>query len=105
MNTRLVLSGIALAGIMLSSAERRQAPAFSSADRERARAFWSVQDRYIVAPAPKPEVRLTVAGSQWLFKYGHSKGGGKLVPTVDAKPIGAAQGWEDWINAKVAFDR
>lgn len=105
MNIRLVFAGIALTGIVAAPAANRQMPAFSEADRARAHAFWAAEDRYQVAPAPKQQVRLTVEGSQWLFKYGHSKGGAKLVPTVDAKPAGAAQAWEDWINAKVAFDR
>ena len=106
MNKRTVFAGVALAGMAVVYAAGRQAPVFSDTDRERAHAFWSVEDRYQVAPAPKAEVRLTVAGSQWLFKYGHSRGGtAKLVPTADAKPAGASLAWEDWINAKVAFDR
>ncbi|MHB8636379.1 MAG: hypothetical protein ACYC96_07895 [Fimbriimonadaceae bacterium] len=105
MNTRTILGGIAVAAVVAASAASPQHPAFSAADRERAKAFWSGQDRYVVTAAPNPVVRLTVAGSRWLYKYGRSKGGGKLVPTVDAKPAGAAPAWEAWITAKVAFDR
>ncbi|HLK13635.1 MAG TPA: hypothetical protein VKT78_02420 [Fimbriimonadaceae bacterium] len=105
MNTRLLFAGIALTGIVFAPAAGRQTPAFTDADRDRVLAFWKPDDRYRVAPADKQEVRLTVAGSQWLFAYGHIKGSGKLIPTVDAKPGGAPQAWEDWINAKVAFDR
>jgi hypothetical protein len=105
MNKRQLFAGIALTGIVFASAQNPQSPAFTDVDRERAKAFWSADDRYHSVPAAKQEVRLTVAGSQWLFKYGHIKGSGKLVPTVDAKPAGASQAWEDWINAKVAFDR
>jgi len=105
MNKRLVFAGVALTGIVVAHAINRQMPAFSDADRARAQRLLGAEDRYQVAPAPKRQVRLTVDGSQWLFKYGHSKPGGKLIPTVDAKPAGARQAWEDWINAKVAYDR
>jgi hypothetical protein len=104
MKSHLIFAGLALTGIVMAAAHR-QAPEFSDSDRQRAISFWQNGERYVVAPSPKQQVRLTVAGSQWLFKYAHSKGGGKINPNIDAKPAGSPKAWEDWINAKVSFDR
>lgn len=105
MNRSRVLAGIALTGIVVAPALSWQQPAFTDEDRARAKAFWAVADRYVVTPGAMPEVRLTVAGSEWLYKYGHLKSKSKLIPTVDVKPAGVPQAWEDWITAKVAYDR
>lgn len=85
---------------------------FSDAERQRIYDYWSVPDRYEVglpadAPAKGPwQVRLTVEGSQWLWKYNKARGLSKSSPEVDPGAQTEDQKpWESWIDAKVAHDR
>ena len=49
------------------------------------------------------QVRLTVEGSVWLRNYSRSRGIGKSQPNLVA--TSTRTDWENWINAKVAWDR
>lgn len=104
MKSHLIFAGLALTGIVVAS-HLKQSPVFSDSDRQRAISYWQSADRYTVTPSDTKQVRLTVAGSQWLYNYAHSKGGGKINPDALAKPAGASSAWEQWINAKIAYDR
>jgi hypothetical protein len=82
---------------------------FSSSDRDSVMRYWSRPDRYTVSipddatTAGIWQVRLTVAGSQWLWNYQKGK---RVPPTETPVPqSGQEKDWDTWIQAKVAHDR
>lgn len=88
------------------------AQSFSPEDRTRIAAYWSEPDRYTVSAPPDAalkgpyQVRLSIAGSQWLWTYDRARGVGKGPPTQDPKATTEDQKlWEAWIQKKIAFDR
>mgnify|MGYP005837070479 CR=1 FL=1 len=74
--------------------------------------FWSAPGRHTVTAPPDMttngpwQVRLTVAGSTWLWNYNRARGAAKVPPgqTPAAQSPQEAE-WERWIDAKVAWDR
>jgi hypothetical protein len=85
---------------------------FTDAERARIVTFWNAPGRYKISVPPNAakngpwQVRLTADGSIWLLAYQKAVGAAKAPPTVDATasaPETAA--WEDWVKAKVAYDR
>jgi hypothetical protein len=85
---------------------------FSSPERARVTEFWALPERYTVVMPPTLEqsgpfqVRLTSAGSVWLWNYGNARGLSKGAMLNGAPPANEQQrGWENWIDAKVAWDR
>ena len=105
---------LALAALGIAASNAHQPPqsaVFSDADRKRALDFWAPADRYAIAPTPAAAgqgptvVRLTAAGSQWLWSYSRLKSTAKQPPTLDARSAAPGSPWETWIDAKVAFDR
>jgi hypothetical protein len=84
-------------------------PLFSAEERDSVLRYWSDPIRYTsTVPADALEkglwqVRLTVAGSKWLWDYQRGK---KIPPTSTPIPQTEEQKqWEDWIKAKLARDR
>ncbi len=82
---------------------------FTDAERKGIVDTWLAPGRYTVG-APKSasesgpwQVRLTVAASKWFWNYQRATGAGKLPPSQD--PVVPTPGWEDWIKAKLAYDR
>jgi hypothetical protein len=82
---------------------------FSNEERTAVLHYWSQPGRYSVSlpddalTAGVWQVRLTVAGSQWLWNYQKGK---KVPPTQNPAPQTEQQvEWEKWIQAKLARDR
>lgn len=80
--------------------------------KPKAQAFWQTPGRYVsglpsnVGIIGKWQVRLTVAGSQWLWNYNRARGLGKVAPNQTAQPQSPdQQAWQQWIDAKILFDR
>lgn len=77
---------------------------FQPDEKAKVLAFWRAPDRYYCSIPPSAmtdgiwQVRLTVAGSQWLWNHQ----GGKKNPLLNPS---SANPWEKWINAKLARDR
>ncbi len=83
---------------------------FNDSERAAVVSFWNQPGRYSCVYLNDPKgswvVRLTAEGSQWLWRYNKARGLSKTNPLVDAGPITSDQAdWENWIDAKVAFDR
>lgn len=85
---------------------------FSSDEARAVMAYWNEPGRYemrVPADAPRQglwRVRLTVAGSTWLWGYNRARNIPKGPPSQNAAPQNPEQvEWEKWIDAKVAFDR
>ncbi len=85
---------------------------FSDKERADIVSFWNEPGRYqTIAPAWAPQtgpyqVRLTVAGSTWLWNYNKVRGLGKVAPTAEPPVQNAEQAvWQKWIDAKIAYDR
>ena len=82
--------------------------AFNTFEREKILAYWAQSERYtsFVPESTKGtwQVRLTSDGSLWLWALNQKRGLGKIfsnpVPRNDEE-----RKWEDWISAKVAYDR
>lgn len=93
----------------------RTDPLFSPAERARIVAFWSAPDRYRVDLPPDSaktgpwKVGLTPDGSKWLHSYQRAVGAAKIPPTQDAIATAESRpntvNWENWVAAKVAWDR
>ncbi len=86
-------------------------PLFSSFERDRILAYWREPDRYTCAVPEKADrqglwqVRLTVSGSLWLLNYNRARGV-KAPPTqIPGAQNEEQKAWEQWIDAKVAYDR
>lgn len=85
---------------------------FAEDERAHIVSFWNAQGRYRVGmplDAPKKgvwQIRLTPAGSLWLWKYQNALGLGKTAPTTDFT-LTATQNeeWKQWVQRKVESDR
>jgi hypothetical protein len=84
---------------------------FSEADRTAAMDYWREPGRYSVVP-PKEfkskglwQVRLTVAGSTWLWNFNKARGVA-MKPTTDMSGTTERDKiWDAWVDAKIARDR
>ena len=90
------------------------APVFTEDERTRIVTFWNAPDRYKIGVAANVEkkglwqVRLTVDGSQWFWRYQNAIGAGKAPPTVspgENTSVPAFAAWKTWVAAKIAYDR
>ncbi|MGV3617646.1 MAG: hypothetical protein ACO1SV_20160 [Fimbriimonas sp.] len=105
MRAQTVLLTMSLAAIGFG-----QAPSvFTPQERDAVLKFWSRPDRYTVGlPGDVTEkgawqVRLTVAGSTWLWNYQKGK---KILPLAAPVPQTEEQkAWEAWVTARIARDR
>lgn len=84
-------------------------PAFTPEERASIQAYWNDPTRYTttlpddVLVRGAWQVRETVPGSQWLWNYQRGK---KIPPTVNPVAVTDEQkNWEDWIDAKLRYDR
>ncbi len=99
--SRIALLTLALAS--LSPAQAPARPAFEDDERHRIMAYWAEPGRYTADAPPDTakrgvwQVRLTPAGSVWLWNLTRGK---KVPPTQNA-----ASPWDAWIKAKIAHDR
>lgn len=84
---------------------------FDDNDKRAVVSYWSESSRYHVAPPADFkkkglwQVRLTVAGSTWLWNFNKARGV-SMKPTQDS--TGDAERdkvWDAWIDAKVNYDR
>ncbi len=98
---------VVLAAISVVSAT--SLAAFRSFEKDKILAYWNQPDRYAsgIPEGTKGgpwQVRLTPEGSLWLWALNQKRGLGKVfgtpVPRNDEE-----RSWEDWIDAKVAYDR
>ncbi|MDE2127063.1 MAG: hypothetical protein KGJ62_10775 [Armatimonadetes bacterium] len=85
-------------------------PAFTPAERAAIVAWWAQPNRYqtsIDLGAHGPFcVRLTADASRWFLKYQIAVGQARMPPTQDASGTTATtQSWEQWVQARVAWDR
>ena len=85
------------------------AGAFSPAEVKNIQQYWGAPGRYASA-LPKNsaqqgmwQVRLTVSGSGWIWRYNKLRGVGKGAPT-NAPTSGRVE-WDAWLTAKIAWDR
>ncbi|MCC7434543.1 MAG: hypothetical protein IT363_07645 [Methanoregulaceae archaeon] len=95
------------AGVMLSLGGLSIA-GFNPSEKERILAYWNEPGRY---EARQPEslkqpwaVRYTPEGSLWLWAYNNKRGYGKIF-VVPAPRNEREKQWEDWIEAKIAYDK
>ncbi len=96
--------------LLLAPACQAQAPEFSDRERLDLVKFWSAPGRYALAPLEDPKgpwkVRLTTDGSLWLWNYNKARGLGKTPPGSVPPAANPQQAlWENWIDARVAWDR
>lgn len=88
-----------------------QAGSFTREEVERILAYWRAPGRYEASVPPSAvlkgewQVRLTPAGSKWLWDYGRARGLVKGPPSQISVPQGNSKTWEAWIDARVAHDR
>lgn len=85
---------------------------FTPAEREEIEKYWAEAERYRVGLPANVErdglwqVRLTPAGSLWLWSYDRARGLGKTPPNQPAPILNDEQrAWDAWIDARVAWDR
>jgi hypothetical protein len=107
MRAQLVLLTMSFAAV--GFAQTATTPIFSPSERSAVLKFWSRPDRYTVAlpfdvlDNGAWQVRLTVAGSTWLWNYQKGK---KLNPHATPVPQTEEQKvWEAWVTARIARDR
>lgn len=101
-----------LAVLYAATTDRKEAAMFTAEEVTAVMEFWAEPGRYTVtAPddvaANGPwQVRLTVAGSTWLWNYNRARGLGKGPPGQNPGARNPQEvEWERWIDAKVAWDR
>ncbi len=89
-------------------------PVFTDDERARSIAFWNAPDRYKIGVTENVDkkglwqVRLSVDGSQWFWKYQNAIGAGKAPPTQSPGDNPAAStfaAWKTWVAAKLDYDR
>lgn len=85
---------------------------FTDEERAKVLRFWNEPGRYSITAPPDVAakgpwtVRLSIAGSQWLWNYDRARGLGKGPPTQSAAAANPEQkAWEAWIDAKLNWDR
>lgn len=83
--------------------------AFQSVEREKILAYWSQPDRYVVTSPDGQkggpwQVRQTPEGSLWLWALNQKRGLGKTF-AVGVARNDEERTWEDWIDAKYAYDK
>jgi hypothetical protein len=112
----LVVSTCSLAGVVLLPRPDAAplAPLFTDDERRAFVAYWNMPGRMVVdLPTEAAQrgawtVRLTPEGSEWLLRYQRIVTGGRKIPpseSVGADSVGSTAGWEDWLKAKVSYDR
>jgi hypothetical protein len=84
---------------------------FTDAERAQLIVYWAAPNRYAVSLPDRSvgapwQVRLTVEGSLWLWRYQRAIGAGKAPPTADptAQTDGVAE-WKAWVLKKSAYDK
>lgn len=96
-----------VAGLMLSLGGLSVA-GFNPSEKERILAYWNEPGRYEVRqPSTLKQpwvVRYTPEGSLWLWAYNNKRGYGKIF-VVPAPRNEQEKRWEDWIEAKIAYDK
>ena len=86
-------------------------PQFNDTERGKVIAFWNTPGRYragVPQDAQKKgvwQIRLTPAGSLWLWKYQNALGLGKVAPTTDFTTTAQNEEWKQWVQRKVDYDR
>jgi hypothetical protein len=116
MKRRLTFAALAIASLCATAYAIRQSgtpiqPVFSDAERQDVLDFWKPADRYLVSQASPSggqgayAVRLTTAGSTWMWNVNHLKSTAKTSPNLDAPAALVGTPWDTWIAAKVAWDR
>lgn len=87
-----------------------QQPIFMPEERAAIVSYWSVPGRYTMGLPPTAlkngpwQVRLTPDGSRWFWAYQRAIAGpGKPPPNLDIKAT--APEWENWVQAKLDYDR
>jgi len=108
MRTRALLFTLALATV--GCAQSQNSALFTAEERDAVRAYWARPDRYTVKlPQDAMErgvwqVRLTTAGSQWLWNYQRGK---KILPGMDvvSNMSDEQKEWEKWVTARIERDR
>ncbi len=83
--------------------------AFQSFEREKILAYWSQPDRYVITSPDGQkggpwQVRQTPEGSLWLWALNQKRGLGKTF-AVGVARNDEERTWEDWIDAKYAYDK
>jgi hypothetical protein len=103
---------ITVVGLSVAGSPESARTRFSDSERARALTYWAEPTRYHVSSPPEAakegpwQVRLTVEGSTWLWNYNRARNLPKVPPGEVPPPLTAEQqGWEKWIDAKVAWDR
>jgi len=87
-----------------------QQPLFTGDEKRDIMRYWSAPGRYRLAPPADFktkglwQVRLTVAGSTWLWTFNRARGVA-MKPTQDSSGGERDKQWDAWIDAKVAYDR
>lgn len=98
----LVLLGIGMAALSAAAS-------FTRAEIDQIRRFWIEPGRYAktdpdnMRRAGKYQVRLTVAGSEWIWNYYRARGYGKVNPSTD--PLSIKDAMDQWLEQRVAYDR
>ena len=86
---------------------------FSDEERAKITAYWTMPERYKIQPPDSVakkglwQVRLTVEGSLWFWKYQSAIGASKAPPTqspTDQNATPALAAWKHWVDAKLAYD-
>jgi len=107
MEIGLAIRATALAAVLGTAAF--SAAGFKSFEKDKVLAYWNQPSRYQVSLPDTVktgpwQVRLTCDGSLWLWCYNNKRGLGKTFTTPVARSD-EERSWEDWIDAKVAYDR
>jgi hypothetical protein len=84
----------------------QSSPFWTDTEKKQIQAFWTQKGRNEATSKPNFVVRLTTAGSVWLWEYNRKRGKSKVPPSQVPVPASEQEiTWEKWIDAKVAFDR
>ncbi len=107
MEIGLAIKATALAAVFGTAA--LSAAGLKSFEKDKVLAYWNQPSRYQVglpdtSKSGPWQVRLTCDGSLWLWCYNNKRGLGKSFSTPIARND-EERSWEDWIDAKVAYDR
>lgn len=85
---------------------------FTDVERAKIATYWNEPGRYSVSAPPEAaktgpwQIRLTTEASIWFLAYQKAVGAARTPPTMDAAATSPdTKSWEDWVKAKVAYDR